>query len=266
MNKYFNKMGDGYVSEWKFKGLSNEVIKPAITTGTYFGTKERVNFNGIYLKQDKITYTNGTIVNIYIAYECSLNTNDFSFAPENCLFGAVKLTINADIDKYKHSVYGFGFDARGSFLFPNGAFGQNVITFGVDMGLSAHDNNKKKDVLILGDGITQEIYDTKLTAEKMYSITFTARKKMFCLSLHYNGANNYLFANGTEIIKFKAKDSEIVANPLCLGNISEDFTEPNMKETVLYGYVYDFCVDYNAIAVDYVLDIQKYLMETNNIK
>ena len=62
----------------------------------------------------------------------------------------------------------------------------------------------------------------KLTAEKMYSINFTVRKKKFCLSLHYNGANSHLFVNGTEICKFEAKNSEIVVTPSCLANISKD--------------------------------------------
>ena len=86
------------------------------------------------------------------------------------------------------------------------------------MSFSAHIDNKKKYILILGKGPTQGLEHT-LTAEKMYSINFTVTKKKFCLSLHYNGANSYLFVNGTEIYKFKAKDSEIVATPLCLGNI-----------------------------------------------
>ena len=64
----------------------------------------------------------------------------------------------------------------------------------------------------------------------MYSIHFTVTKKKFCLSLHYNGTNSYLFVNGTEIIKFKAKDSDIVASPLCLGNISKDWSTDNMKK------------------------------------
>ena len=76
---------------------------------------------------------------------------------------------------------------------------------------------------------------------------------------------SYLFVNGKEIIKFKAKDSEIVANPLCLGNISEDVSVDNMKKTRLYGYVYDFSVDYRSIVVDKTLAIHKYLMEKNNI-
>ena len=64
----------------------------------------------------------------------------------------------------------------------------------------------------------------------MYSINFTVKKKIFCLSLHYNEANNYLFVNGTEIYKFKTKDSEIVAAPLCLGNISKNWSVDNMKK------------------------------------
>ena len=81
------------------------------------------------------------------------------------------------------------------------------------------------------------------------------------MSLHYNGTNSYLFVNGTEIDKFKAKDSEILASPLCLGNGSKDFSVDNMKKTGLNGYVYDLCVDYDAITVDDILDIHKYLME-----
>ena len=118
----------------------------------------------------------------------------------------------------------------GSFLFTDGSFAQNVVIFGADMSSSQHVDNKKKDILILGEGPTQGLDDTTLTAETKYPINFTASETKFCLSLHYNGANRYLFVNGTEIIKFKAKDSEIVANPLCLENISQDFSEDIMKK------------------------------------
>ena len=86
------------------------------------------------------------------------------------------------------------------------------------MSSSVHVDNKKKDISILGRGPMQGLEHT-LTAGKMYFINFTVTKKKFCLSLHYNGANSYLFVNGTEIYKFKAKDSEIVATLLCLGKI-----------------------------------------------
>ena len=98
----------------------------------------------------------------------------------------------------------------------------------------------KKDILILGEGPTQGLDDTTLTAEKKYSMNFTKYNTKFCLSLHYNGADSYLFVNGKEVIKFKAKDSEIVVNPLCLGKILEDFSVDNMKKSGLYGYVYEF--------------------------
>ena len=95
----------------------------------------------------------------------------------------------------------------------------------------------------------------------MYSINFIGTKNKFCLSLRYNGASSYLFVNGTEIYKFKAKDSEIVASPLCLGNISKDWSADNMKKTEFNGYVYDFSVHYDSINVDDIKDIHKYLMK-----
>ena len=83
--------------------------------------------------------------------------------------------------------------------------------------------------------------------------------------MHYNGANSYLFVNSEEIHNIKAKDSEIVATPLCLGNISKDWTVDNMKKAELNRYVYDFSVDYDAIVVDDILDIHNYLMKKNDI-
>ena len=126
-------------------------------------------------------------------------------------------------------------------------------------------HNRKEDILILGKGPTQGLEHT-LSAEKMYSINFTEHNKKLCLILYYNGANGYLFVNGKEIHKFKAKDSEIVATPLSLGNISKDWSIDNMKKkTGLHEYVYDFSVDYDDIAVDDILDIHNYLMKKNDI-
>ena len=99
----------------------------------------------------------------------------------------------------------------------------------------------------------------------MYSINFTVTKKRFCLSLHYNGANSYLFVNGTKIYKLKAKDPEVVTTPLWLGNISKDWSVDNMKKTGLNDYVYNFSVDYDATDVDDMLDIHKYLMKKNGM-
>ena len=99
----------------------------------------------------------------------------------------------------------------------------------------------------------------------MYSINFTVTKKKFCLSLHYNRANSYLFLNGTEIYKFEAKNYEIVATPLCLGNISKDWPIDNMKKIGFNGFVYDFSVDYDSTDVDDIKDFHKYLMKKNDI-
>ena len=99
----------------------------------------------------------------------------------------------------------------------------------------------------------------------MCSTNFTVGDKKFCLSLHYNGDNSYLFVNDKEIHQFKAKDSEIVLYPLCIGGLSKDFEVGYMRASRLIGYVYDFSVDYGAIAVDDILDIHKYLMKKNGI-
>ena len=80
-----------------------------------------------------------------------------------------------------------------------------------------------------------------------------------------SGVNSYLFVNGSEIYKFKAKDSEIVSTPLCLGNISKDWSTDNMKKTGFRGYVYDFSVDSDVIDVDDIRDIHNYLVKKNNI-
>ena len=99
----------------------------------------------------------------------------------------------------------------------------------------------------------------------MYSPNFIVANKTFCLSLHYNGDDSYLFVNDKEVIKFKAKKQSVVRK-LSLGNISADFNQADRKSTDLYGYIYDFSVDYNAISNDKIHDIHRYLIEKNNIK
>ena len=174
------------------------------------------------------------------------------------------MTKNNDIDKYKYSGYGIWFNSKGNFSIGNG-FGRNYIIFGIAMCTSVHTDNKKKDILILGEGPIQGLEDTALTPEKKYWINFTENNKKLCLSLQYNGSSSSLFVNGAEIHKFKAKDSEIVATPLHLGNILKDFSKDNMKKAGLSGYVYDFTVDYDSIAFDGILDIHKDLMKKNFI-
>ena len=115
--------------------------------------------------------------------------------------------------------------------------------------------------MVVGKDFIQGINNTTIYAEKLHSINFSATRTRLCLSLHYNGDNSYLFVNGKGMIKFKAKDSEIVENPNCLGNISKDFSESNMKKTGLYGSAYYFSIVHNDIAVDDILDIHNYLIK-----
>ena len=150
----------------------------------------------------------------------SIKTSDYPTL-ENCLFGAVRLTKNADIDKYKYSGYGIGFDRKDSYS-TGDEIDRNLITFGEDMSSSPHIDNKGKYISILGKSPRQVLGEYSLTAEKLYSINFTKENIKFCLSLHCNGVNSYLFDNGTEIIKFRAKDSEITAYPLDLGKVSKN--------------------------------------------
>ena len=216
MYRYFLKISNTErISLWKSKRSSDEIIKPLTTCDdslapalSYTGNKTRVKFDGACLKQDKTTFTHGKTVNIYIAYEINLQGYVNS---SSSLFGALKLVKTSDIEKCKYSGDGTGFDMKGTFSFPTGRFDKNVIIFGVDISSSVHIDHKKKYILILGEVPMQRLDDTTLNAEKTYQINFTESRKKFCLSLHYNGANNYLFINCIEIQKFKAKDSEINA-------------------------------------------------------
>ena len=178
MYRYFKKFGNtDLISAWKSKGLFDEGIKPPTTFDNslapslnYIGTKKREKFVGSCLKQNKVTFTHRTIVSVYIIYEINFWERGYDgyLALENCLFGAIELVKNADIDNYKYSGYGVGFDRNRISLFPAGGFYKNVITFEVDRSSSVHVDNKKKDILILGDGTTQGLDDTKWTVEKIF--------------------------------------------------------------------------------------------------
>ena len=156
INKYFrlNSVASraDYVLSWKSKGLSDENIRPPTTSDNslnpelnYYGTKTSVKFTKSCLKQSSHILSHKKVVNIYIVYELAASSShDSDPTIKNCLFGAVTLTKNADIEKYKYSGYGIGFDRRSSFSFTGGGFGQNVLIFGADMSIFTHIDNKKK--------------------------------------------------------------------------------------------------------------------------
>ena len=220
--KYFEEASDK-VSSWKSKELSDEKFILTVTStdksatkAIYDNTRIKVGFNGDLLRQNQVTYNHKPVVNIRTVYETTPDTKTSNITLENCLFGAIKITKNSEDDKCKYSGYGIGFDSRESFSHPSGGNGTNVIIFGADLSSSVHANNKVNNVLVQGKALVQGINGTTIYAEKMYSTKFTVNNKKFCLSLHYNGDNSYLFVNDKEIHKIKAKDSEIVPYPLCI--------------------------------------------------
>ena len=173
----------------------------SITTSNYsitpeskhYGTKARVKVNRSCLKQDKATYNHGTIVNILIVYEMIKNYNISSYPTlENCLFGAVSLATHVDIDQYKYSGHGIGFDRKGEFLFGNGS-SRKIIILGADMSSSVHANNKTKNILVFRKGFIQGLENSTTYAEKLYLINFTVTNTKFCLSLYYLLFNKELF-------------------------------------------------------------------------
>ena len=172
-----------------------------------------------------------------------------------------------DTDKYTYSGYGLGFDSMGQFSHSQGGMAKNMITFGVNSSNLVHATNKTQNILILGHGLTQKVNNTTIYAEKMYSPNFSAENKIFFFSLHFNGDNSYLFVNGKEVTKFKAKKSKIKANQLTLGSISTcaNLSSSDIEDSKLYGNVYDFSVDYSAISNDKIQDIHAYLMKKNGI-
>ena len=118
----------------------------------------------------------------------------------------------------------------------------------------------------MGDLFVQGINDTTLYAEKLYSQNFTAANKKFVLSLHYNGDDSYLFVNGRQELKFKAKTDRLVKEKLCIGNLSDQWTTSESEKIGLYGNIYDFVVDYEEILfVKTIYDMHRYLMIKHNI-
>ena len=240
VNKYFKRVinitnNNTYAHYWQSNRLSNEKLNAPGTNSSndqapiiqYNNARISVYFSGDCLKQNKVAYIHGKIVNIYIVYRLTPHTaSNTDFTLNYCLFGAVKLT-NSDPGKYNYAGYSIGFDSRGTFTHPDGDYGVKVIIFGCDVSNSSHANNRANDILILGRSLVEELNGKTLYAEKMYSPNFTVTNKTFVLSLHYNGVNSYFFVNGKEVAKFKAKDSEIKPYQLCLGNISKDFSLTN---------------------------------------
>ena len=237
-----------------------------------------VYLSGNHFQQNKLIIPNNdNVINIYCVYEIQpiLSSRDTSFTIQNALFGAMQITKNAtDNSKNNYRGYGICFEERSQFghTITEGGFthttnGRNVLIFGVDMSFSVHATNRANHVYLMGKGLTQGINDTTIYVEKNCYRNFTDPGKKFVLSLHYNGVDSYLFVNGRQELKFKAKTDKLVKEKLCIGNLRDQWTTIETEKTGLYGNIYDFLVDYQAIVgVGPIYDMHRYLLTKHNIR
>ena len=277
---------NGKISTWKSTGIFNYLGNSNMNAvGDSSGGLPNIKNDGrlyVYLssnhfQQNKVIIPNNdNVINIYCVYEIQplASSRDTTFTIQNALFGAMETTKNTDTSKYNYKGYGICFDEGGTFshrITEDGrthtTLGRNVIIFGVDMSFSAHANNRANNIYVMGDGLIQGINDTTIYAEKNYWRNFTDPGKKYIISLHYNGDDSYLFVNGRQELKFKAKTDQLVKEKLCIGNLSDQWTASESEKTGLYGNIYDFLVDYQAIVgVGPIYDIHRYLMTKHNIK
>ena len=241
------------ISEWKSKNIFDPSIKNVLYPVQNIKVSSpnikndskglHVFFNGSnYLHQDIIAIPNN-VINIYCVYE--LDPIDFFF----CFDESEEFTHVRNEDNFNHT-----------------SSARNVMIFGADMSFSKHANNKANNIYVMGKDYIQKINDTTIYTEKMFYRKLTDPGHKFILSLHYNGDDSYLFVNGREELKFKAKTDQIINNQLCLGNLSFDWTKDESKKTSLYGNIYDFVVDYKAIVgTTTIYDMHRYLMTKHNI-
>ena len=237
-----------------------------------------VYLSGNHFQQNKVIIPNNdNVINIYCVYEIQpiVSSRDTSFTIQNALFGAMQITKNAtDNSKNNYKGYGICFDERSQFghtVTEDGRAhttnGRNILIFGVDMSFSAHATNRANHIYLMCDVLTQGINDTTLYVEKNYWRNFTDPGKQFIISLHYNGDESYFFVHGRQELKFKAKTDQLVKEKLCIGNLSDQWTTSESEKTGLYGNIYDFLVDYQAIVgVAPIYDMHRYLMTKHNIK
>ena len=238
----------------------------------------KVYLSGNHCQQNKVIIpNNNNVINIYGVYEIQpiASSRDTSFTIQNALFGAMQITKDAtDNSKNIYKGYCICFDERSEFghRITEGGFthttnGRNVLIFGADMSFSVHATNRANHIYLMGDGLTQGINDTMIYVEKNYYRNFTDPGKKFVLSFHYNGDDSYLFVNGRQELKFKAKTDQLVKEKLCIGNLSDQWTASESEKTGLYENIYDFLVDFQAVVgIGPIHDMHRYLMTKHNIK
>ena len=274
------------ISTWKFTGIFNYSSDSNMNAvGDAGGDLPDIKNDGrmyVYLignhfQQNKvIILNNDNVINIYCIYKIQpiSSSRDTTFTIQNALFGASQITKNADTSKYDYKGYGICFDEGGTFSHEitedgcvHATMGRNAIIFGVDMSSSIHATNRANHIYVMGEGFVQGIHDTTLYAEKNYWRNFTSPGKTFIISLHYNGDESYFLVNGRQELKVKAKTDQLIKETLCIGNLNDQWTASESEKTELYGNIYDFLVDYQAIVgVGPIYDMHRYLMTKHNIR
>ena len=267
------------ILEWKpndiYDNSNKNVLNSVQNTKNFSPDIKNINgqlyvfFNGNYFIQDPITIPN-KVINIYVVYKLDLisSTRNTDYTIQNALFGAMKITKNTtNNSKNNYKGYGICFDEGGQFGhiiedgFAHTTNARNVLIFEADMSFSVHATNRANHIYVMGKELIQGINGTTIYAEKNFYRNFTDLGKKVVLSLHYNGDDSYLFVNGRQELKFKAKDDQIINEKLCLGNLSSEWTKSESEKTGLYGNIYDFVVDNKPVAgVDPLYDMHKYLM------
>ena len=254
----------------EIKGVFNSKIEQLFTV--FFSSVKisrcrlRIKFDEDPLVVEENNYLTKT-VNVSIVYDLDAwpkgPTSNFKF--NKGLFGAANIVKNSDKEKYVYSGYRITFDSVGLWSFDND-IARNVISFSVDDSSPSHSENRKNNLFNIRWSPTFEINRRFGSPEKKFSINFAKANTKFCLSLHYNEDNSYLFVNGREILKFKANNKNVnFPTQFCLGIISSGFRASESTEVSLSGNVYDFSVDYSSTDKSDVLYIRIYLMVKNNI-
>ena len=236
-----------------------------------------IYLSGNHFQQNEVIIpNNNNVINIYCVYELQpiSSLRDTSFTIQNALFGAMQITKDpTNNSKNNYKEYGLCFDERSNFshtITQDGrqrtSNGKNVLIFRADMSSSIHATNRANHIYCFGEGLTQGINDTTIYAEKNYYRNFTEHGEKFVLSLHYNGDDSYLFVNGRQELKFKAKNDQLVKEKLCIGNLSDQWTASESEKTGLHGNIYDFAVDYEAIiGVGPIYDMHRFLKTKHNV-
>ena len=226
---YDCKMGSfqftaGKISTWKSTGIFNYLgnsnmnavgDSKSVLPELKNDGRMHISLSGNHFQQNQvIILNNNNVINIYCVYKIDpiASTRDDTFTVQNVLFGGMEITKNPDTSNYNYKGYGICFDEGGTFghtiregNFDHATNARNVLIFGAGKSFSVHATDRENNIYVMDEAFVQGFNDTKIYAEKKFYRNFTDSGKKFVLSLHYNGYNSYLFANGRQELKFKAK-------------------------------------------------------------